>query len=388
MDVSSDTLLKLLRIALGNETNISLPNAVDWRTVMNLSLEQGVAAIAMDGLQSLVESHNLQETVSPDVIDVLDSTSFAQIKYDWYSELVQAEQKYQTQWEAASRLARLYAENGIKTVVLKGFSIGQYYPIPNHRTSCDLDCYLISSAQSEAELIDNLSIQEEGNRIVEGFGIPVCRDYYRNSSFRWDSLHVENHRYCTYIKGSKRKKRYEVLLRHLLFNGESKPIKGTYLLCPPPMFLALHTVSHAFGHFCTEGISLRNICDWAVIMKQLRNEIDWGQWRLYCKEYGFLAFAETLSRVANIVCGVGIPFECERNPELDTRLLDDVFRFANNISYSPDSEKRWQLVGKIFDRRWKYKLYSDTPMIVDLLQRGWGFLFEKNPRLPGLVNYN
>lgn len=35
---------------MGTETEVSLPASVDWQEVIDLSFDQGVAAIAVDGL--------------------------------------------------------------------------------------------------------------------------------------------------------------------------------------------------------------------------------------------------------------------------------------------------------------------------------------------------
>ena len=47
---SSETLLMLLRAALGNEAVGALPSDIDWQEVIDLSFDQGVAAITVDGL--------------------------------------------------------------------------------------------------------------------------------------------------------------------------------------------------------------------------------------------------------------------------------------------------------------------------------------------------
>ena len=47
---SSETLFSLLRAALGNEAVGALPSDIDWQEVIDLSFDQGVAAIAVDGL--------------------------------------------------------------------------------------------------------------------------------------------------------------------------------------------------------------------------------------------------------------------------------------------------------------------------------------------------
>lgn len=54
MNISSYTLFALLRSALGTSAkvvNLSVLTKADWEAVVDLAFEQGVAAIAVDGLQ-------------------------------------------------------------------------------------------------------------------------------------------------------------------------------------------------------------------------------------------------------------------------------------------------------------------------------------------------
>lgn len=50
MSESVEILFKLLRIALGSEEMCDLPSGINWKEVVDLSFDQGVAAIAVDGL--------------------------------------------------------------------------------------------------------------------------------------------------------------------------------------------------------------------------------------------------------------------------------------------------------------------------------------------------
>ena len=53
---SVQTLFQLLRIALGKEEPISLPNDVEWQDVYDLSLQHGAGAIACDGLLTIQDN--------------------------------------------------------------------------------------------------------------------------------------------------------------------------------------------------------------------------------------------------------------------------------------------------------------------------------------------
>ena len=48
-------LLKLIRMAIGRETDYSFPSGVDWKEVVVLSIVQEVAPIAFDGLQKFFD---------------------------------------------------------------------------------------------------------------------------------------------------------------------------------------------------------------------------------------------------------------------------------------------------------------------------------------------
>ena len=56
IDASAHTLFQLLRLALGNNAECNLPSDINWQRVVDLSFDQGVAALAVDGLQKLYES--------------------------------------------------------------------------------------------------------------------------------------------------------------------------------------------------------------------------------------------------------------------------------------------------------------------------------------------
>ena len=77
-DSSSTILFHLLRAALGNEAVGALPSDIDWKEVIDLSFEQVVAAIAVDGLQKLCGQH-------PEMELSLDSPELEDLKYEWLS---------------------------------------------------------------------------------------------------------------------------------------------------------------------------------------------------------------------------------------------------------------------------------------------------------------
>ena len=95
------------------------------------------------------------------------------------------------------------------------------------------------------------------------------------------------------------------------------------------------------------------------------NKLDWEQWKHICKDYGMLSFGCAMSRLANKICGVKIPFECEWDDETDSRLLDDVlYRTTSGSVQRSNWQVRIDLVKSIFKNRWKYRMFSNTNFLM------------------------
>ena len=353
MDGSVQTLIKLVRIALGYETDLSLPSKINWREVVDISFAQGVAAIAVDGLQRVYES-------CPNLELELDWPELEVLKYEWFGSVFQAESDFAGYLSAAKSLAKLYADSGVKTLVLKGLVFSECYPIPSHRTSCDLDCYLAGD-------------YEKGNLLVEQASVAVDRNYFKNSSFIYKGLHVENHHFFTPFRGSRKAKEYERLLHREISATGGRPIFDSCLMAPTVMFSALFCISHAQTHFLTENITLRHILDWALFRRHHYDEIDWTRFETVCREYGMWQFAQTFTRIGESLLGGG-GYSCLT--DVDLRLLNDTLFGPREEQYQ-GMRRRVQIVMKSLCSGWKYRYFSSQSVLGNVVQRVVGY-FEKN----------
>lgn len=352
MTEAADILLGLVRLAVGNENKVTVPNTVNWKALVNLAFEQGVAAIAVDGLQRLYELH-------PSLELELDKPEFEALKYEWFGSVFQAEIDFAAYLSAAKSLAKLYADNGVRTLVLKGLVFSECYPVPSHRSSCDLDCYLAGD-------------YEKGNQLVERAGVAVDRDYFKNSSFTYKGLHVENHHFFTAFRGSRKAKEYERLLQREISAIGGRSIFDSKLLAPPVMFSALFCISHAQTHFLSEGITLRHILDWALFRKRHYDEIDWSRFESVCREYGMWQFAQTFTRIGLFLLGES---DYSSLTDVDLRLLDDTLFGPREEQYR-GMRRRVQLVMKSLRSGWKYRYFSGQSALQSVTQRVVGY-FEK-----------
>ena len=239
-------LIFLLNCAFGNEVEgVGIPLS-SCPSVVNVAIEQGVAALVNDGIQYLYENHS-------EFTDIFERDK--SIKYDLFGQSLMVEQEYAEQWRYAKKFAKSLDEYGIRVIVLKGFALSCLYPVPEHRPCSDLDCYLVRG-QSPA--------YKAGNDIAAELGYSVNTDYYKHSKIRVGSLMVENHLLCLPIKGDSRSKKLNKFLLSIIDDGELSFIGDSKLLSPSPMFNAIYLLAHAREHFFNEGITLRHICDWAM----------------------------------------------------------------------------------------------------------------------------
>ena len=125
MNQTTETLFKLIRVAIGNEDDIAFSCSVNWQDVYGMSMKQGVGAIACDGLLSLNECDIDEE-----------------LRYKWMGQSLVIEKKYAKQKQSIESLVAFYQRHGIRVMVLKGYGLSLNYPVPQHRPAGDIDIIL------------------------------------------------------------------------------------------------------------------------------------------------------------------------------------------------------------------------------------------------------
>lgn len=357
--LSSDysQLIILLQAALGGMPK-SVEKELDLMALLKLSQQQEIKAIALDGLQKLSTAYDgvLRQDVHTKAV-----------KMQWIGSLMAQERRYAANYCAAKNLSELYDSNGICTYVLKGFSISQLYPVPSHRFSCDLDCFLLNKS-------DGCNAYESGNSLVASAGCNVEADYYKHSVFWYKGLSVENHRYCCSVKRSKRTRELERYLEGLLNDYTPQYIDDTKLALPPEMFQALFMIEHANGHFLYSKMSIKHVCDWAMMRQAFKDTIDWNEFDKQCIRFGLKNFVDCLNHLADYILG-----KCSYKDlrPIDKRVLDDTFKEVT-LSKNLMKQRIEKAIG-ILRSSWKFKHFCGDSMIKELSHSVWAYLREERP---------
>lgn len=362
MMIEREVLLKLLRASVVGDTGFVIPDSLDWATLIEESSRQNVSVIASDGLQRMYDDGSYTE---------LGDRELRRTKARWFGKTLEYEQRYASQMSATTKLGKWLAEEGIQTVILKGYTISECYPIPSHRYSADFDCFLIKDSE-------HLEAYELGNRVAERHGVSVSRDYYKNSSFSIGGLLVENHQFCVPFRGNKMLHKLEFMLEQMILDGPLTTFGDTGLFKPPQLVSALFIIEHAYSHFLHEGLNLRHILDWAVFRRKHESDLNWDAFGSYIDEFGFRKFYDAYSHLGEYILG-----ERESNSltVIEQRMMDSVWAGLDLHETVRGITGKLNLVGNTLRASWKYRQFSDISMLKALWIQVKGFLFEKNPKI-------
>lgn len=336
-------------IGLGGRGKEDLKYA-DLSEDMRIASAHGLSAIAYDGLEKALDCH-------PEWRNEVPTLLFLQ----WYGHCVLQTSLLKKSWSADCALSSLLDEHGIEAVVLKGRSIAQYYPIPEHRYSCDLDLFVAGDDW------------ERACEILEVKGIRLEREVYKEVEFTFEGEHVELHRFITPVRGNKTLLLFERYQRHVLKESPKTYFERTKLVCPPLMFIVMPYIEHALGDLLHGKLTLKHVVDWVVLRKQ---EIDRAEIEARCKDFGFYRFLMLMDALADVVEG---KVEMASLAPSHRKVMDSFFVIPPSVIKERNSwfARRVSLLFNIIRNRRYYSRFGYCSMERFLVIAVWAHFFDK-----------
>ena len=295
--VPNKAYLSLIKLGIGHESDI--PEEIDWKAVRQLASKQGLAAIVLDGVKTLIERGMLAGGRAMDI----------ELKFDWMGESVVAyEQRYEAYRSTIASLAKFYAEHGFKMMVLKGYGLSLNYPVPNHRPCGDIDIWLFGKYK-EADAV-----------LSKELGIVIDNGHHHHTVFTFDGFMVENHYDIINVHYDNRSGDLEVILKKLAEDDSNfvdiafeKETPRVYL--PSANLHALFKIKHCILHFASTFISLRQLLDWAFFVEKHSAEIDWKWLVGILRDFHMLDFFNYL----NAICVEDLGFDVGLFPSVSDK---------------------------------------------------------------------
>ena len=332
----------------------------EWATIKEMAVKQGVTAIVLDGVNLLpLSDYNLP----------------VELKLEWIGEALQIEQRNKQQTAVMEDLAAKWKVNGSRVMVMKGQASGAMYPKPEHRSPGDIDCYLF----------ENYAL---GNDIARMAGAKVDESWYKHSVISYKGETFENHQYFVHTRDGKRGKRLEKELEEELVSnfkiqdsgqtGSIEKLTESTIL-PPVQWIAMFLTYHACGHFVSEGLRLKQLLDWAMLLHRHQNDIDWTAFYGFCERNHLRRFADAVTAICVEQLGVKIDNSAikVKSPYaekiLHNALYEDDYVFNRGKSRWAN---RYHLVKNLFHYRWKYEEIYEESIYKQLWYYATGYLFK------------
>lgn len=358
MKSEEELLLCLVRAGLhpGEECDLLAAfadlDAQSWARLYRLCVDQGVAAVAWDGMS-----------------DALRQCLPLPLRIRWALAVEQIGQRYDHQRRVLGRLAAFYSAHNIPVMGLKGYAASLCYPIPSHRPCGDIDIWLFGR-QAEA---DALLLREKGIRVDNG--------EHHHTKFIADGVVVENHYDFINIHARASNRLVERRLQQLaLLPGQNVMIDGSPLHLPPPDFNALFLLRHAAMHFAAAEIGLRHLTDWALFVGHYRGRIDWEALTDLARELNMHRFLDAINAISIDFLGVApelLP-SVHRDEALQRRVLHEIL--APGFSEIKPRGNILKVVGfkarRWWANRWKHRLVYSDGLVSSFLHSAWSHLLK------------
>lgn len=330
---SDKVLLSLVKSGIGNASD-QLPPEVDWQEVHSRAKRHGVIAIAMDGI--VLSGQNLPR----DIMRL------------WMTDTVKIETSYAKGVRVIEELASEYGQAGIPLMIVKGFGLSQYYPVPDHRPTGDIDIW-------------NFGFQREADKFLsDKNGLVIDNGVHHHSVFRYRGMTVENHYDFLNVHSHRSNARIEKLLKAMVAVPEQcaryARIENVYL--PPVEFNALYLLRHMAAHFSAEKVNLRHVLDWGTFVRVCHDKIDWTSLLERVRAFNMDKFLGCI----DAICVDDLGFDSTMFPDLPvdhslkSRVLDDILNIHSTVpqrglSHIGQRFRRW------LNNSWKHKIvYNES----------------------------
>lgn len=357
LEDSDNTLLQLVAFAVSDSNILLLDDHVVWNIIMNASICQGVSSLVIDGLQRYLSLH-------ADVKPFANEKPAERLRrMQWLGQVMAYERMYAKHERAMADLANVYAEGGIRMMVVKGYGLSLDWPVANHRPVGDLDIYLFGKWREGDELV------------AEKCKLKVDDGHEHHTVFMFDGIPVENHYDFINTKAHRDAPAIEAKLKTLAEKGcKEIDVLGAKIYLPSADFNAIFLMRHMGQHFAGEHLNLRQVLDWGFFVRAHHEEIDWQAATDFLKQIGLFTFFNQI----NAICVDYLGFEenafpqVERHQALEKRILLDILH-PEFEEEKPSSGLLPILMFKLrrwWYNRWKHPLvYKEwlLPMFLTLL---------------------
>lgn len=259
MNDSQIALIELIKPSI-NKTSVHFSEPINWFVLFQEAVDQTVVGLASPSVKKYAEDHDVPN------LDRWTSIGDQLVAY------------FVCCFQAQRELVKLFEDNGIPLVIVKGYAAAVNYPVPQLRTMGDVD-FLVPK-----DWFEDAKVLMEKSEYSEEYG--ASHDESRHIGYKKNGIVFEMHRSMS---------SFGVDIDDVLDSGMANAVTGTIagISFPmlPPLENGLVLLIHIRQHLLEEAYSLglRQIIDWMMYVNRYCGaEIDGSLW-----DDKFLELAET-----------------------------------------------------------------------------------------------
>lgn len=361
---TTSLLFALLRVALwpARKATIEVREPIDWESLYRLAADEGVLALAWDGVQEAARRGVLTEEQMPSRM----------LKLQWAVNVERIEARYRKQEEALASLATFYGQHAIRLMLLKGYGLSLRYPIPEHRPCGDLDIWLYGE-------------QERADRLLRERGVVIDEDKHHHTVFTIKGVTVENHYDFLNVHSHRSNREVEGWLQALAREqGEQISLKGGTIELPSPDFNALFLLRHAAAHFAAAEIGLRHLVDWVVFVRSYGAQVNWERLNEQARAVNMHRFLAILNRQCVDHLGLEratLPASwllAEPDDRLTARVLAEILspRYGDAVPRKGILRVLWFKLCRWWSNRWKHRIVYREGLVQTFFVQLWSHLLK------------
>lgn len=218
---------------------------------------------------------------------------------------------------AQDGVLELMRSRGIPCAVLKGFSAACRYPHPELRVPGDIDL-----------LVGNENL-ERACAALEQAGYRRDHETEMHVNFVGSGLSLEVHRSASVFPDTEKGRAARAYMEQALRHTEPVELHGYAIPVLAVPYQLVSLLAHMERHMSQAGIGLRQICDWAVTVHALREQI--GEKEIATLERcGLLHFAKVVTRLCEKYLGLPPCPWCQNamDDQVDA-LMEDILSAGN-----------------------------------------------------------
>lgn len=239
--------LELLRSALWKtQCSVSLTYS-DWEEMIDVFSRQALDGLLLDAV----------------VLQPKEMQPSAAVKMPMIARQLQVEKVNRKMNDELLAFTEELDRRNIPYALLKGQGVASYYPNPQHRVSGDIDLYVPKEHYMEV------------NRGMLAFGGIRGEENRHHVDYTTRGVVWELHHCIYYFQKDGRN------LRFMHYVDEAMKLPATYAVIGegrvrvlPPMMNVLMLLAHILDHFYCQGVGLRQLCDYALMLDSAHKDID------------------------------------------------------------------------------------------------------------------